>query len=53
MINEVHTSKLDIRIKISMVEIYNEKVFDLIDFTRKDLRLKYNKKKGVFVENVT
>ncbi len=52
-IDDAKSSKLDIRIKISIIEIYNEKIFDLFDLSRKDLRLRQNKKQGVFVENLT
>ncbi len=32
---------MDIRIKICMVEIYNEKVKDLLDLNKSDLKLRY------------
>lgn len=44
---------LDIRIKLSMVEIYNEKIIDLLSGSRVCLRLRENKKKGVFIDNLT
>ena len=36
-----------------MIEIYNEKILDLLDLNKKDLKMRENKKKGVFIENVT
>ena len=36
-----------------MIEIYNEKILDLLDLNKKDLKMRENKKKGVFIENMT
>lgn len=36
-----------------MVEIYNEKIRDLIDVSKQDLKIRSNKKDGIFLENVT
>ena len=36
-----------------MIEIYNEKILDLLDLNKKDLKMRENKKNGVFIENVT
>lgn len=44
---------MDIRAKVTLVEIYNEKVTDLLDLTRRNLRLRENKNKGVFIEHVS
>lgn len=33
-------AKIDVNIKISMVEIYNEKVKDLIDLNKVDLKIR-------------
>lgn len=46
-------SNIDARVKISIVEIYNEKVTDLLDLTKSNLKLRENKNKGVFIENVS
>lgn len=32
-----------------MVQIYNEKVIDLFDMNKRDLKLRENKKQGVFI----
>lgn len=39
--------------KISMVEIYNEKIKDLLDLTKTDLKIRSNKKEGIFLEGIT
>ena len=49
----VKPSNIDLRAKVSLVEIYNEKVTDLLDLTRRNLKLRENRKKGVFIEHVT
>ena len=43
---------IEAKIKISMVEIYNEKIRDLIDVSKQDLKIRSNKKDGIFLENV-
>lgn len=42
-------SNIDMRAKVSLVEIYNEKVTDLLDLTRRNLKLRENRNKGVFI----
>ena len=32
-----------------MVEIYNEKIRDLIDISKQDLKIRANKKDGIFL----
>lgn len=32
-----------------MIQIYNEKVMDLFDLNKRDLKLRENKKQGVFI----
>ena len=39
--------------KISMIEIYNEKIRDLLDQTKFDLKIRSNKSQGIFLEGVT
>lgn len=36
-----------------MVEIYNEKIRDLIDISKDNLKIRCNKNKGIFIENIT
>lgn len=44
---------IEAKMKISMVEIYNEKIRDLLDQNKQDLKIRANKKDGIFIENVT
>lgn len=44
---------LEFRIKVSMVEIYMEKIRDLLEPTKTDLRIRENKTKGVYMQDVT
>ena len=41
------------QIKVSMVEIYNEKVNDLLDSTKQNLQIKEDRLKGIFIQNLT
>lgn len=47
------SSDLEYQIKVSMVEIYNEKVNDLLDQTRVNLQIKEDRQKGVFISNLS
>jgi centromeric protein E len=40
-------------IKVSYLEIYNESVNDLLDTSKKNLEIREEKKKGIYVENLT
>lgn len=40
-------------IKITFIEIYNEKIIDLLSEDLKNLNLREDLKKGIFLENVT
>ena len=53
--NRIETApdSLEFQVKISMVEIYMEKVKDLLDPTRTNLRVKEEKGKGVSIQGVT
>jgi kinesin family protein 5 len=44
---------LEFRIKISMVEIYMEKIRDLLDSSKVDLKIRENKTKGIYIQDVT
>ena len=39
-------------IKFSILEIYKERLFDLLNLANSDLKIKENNKKGIFVENL-
>jgi len=47
------TESIEFTVKISMVEIYMEKVMDLIDPSRKDLNIREDKVKGIFIEDLS
>jgi kinesin family protein 5 len=44
---------IEFRIKISVVELYMEKLRDLIDSNKNDLKIRSDKKRGVFIEDLT
>ena len=43
----------NLKISMSFFEVYLEKVNDLMDETKKDLRLKQNEENGVYVNSLT
>ena len=45
--------EMEFEVKVSMVEIYMEKVHDLINPSAQNLKIREEKGKGVFIENVT
>ena len=59
MINQVFshimmsTSEIEYTVKVSMIEIYMEKVSDLIDCSRLNLNVREDKVMGVFIEDLT
>jgi centromeric protein E len=48
-----YSSGWDISIKISFVEIYNERVYDLLDITKANLKVMLNKKKQFIIKGCT
>jgi kinesin family protein 5 len=44
---------IEAKMKVSMVEIYNEKIKDLLDSSRSDLKIRSNKTNGIFIDGVT
>ena len=53
--NRISTSDESIifEIKVSMVEIYNEKVKDLLDPKKDNLQVRQDKKRGIYLQDVT
>jgi kinesin family protein 5 len=47
------TENIEFRIKVSLVELYMEKLRDLIDLNKSDLKIRSDKKRGVFIEDLT
>ena len=45
--------EFEFSVKVSMIEIYQEKIRDLIDTSRVDLNIKEDKKNGIYVNNVS
>ncbi len=46
-------NEIEFTVKISMIEIYMEKIRDLIDPTRQNLNVREDKTKGVYIENLS
>lgn len=53
--NRIETSSenIEFSVKVSMCEIYNEKIKDLFDPRKKDLKIHEDKTKGVYIQNIT
>jgi kinesin family protein 5 len=47
------SENIEFRIKISLVELYMEKLRDLLDSNKIDLKIRSDKKRGVFIEDLT
>ena len=47
------TNDVEFTIKISMIEVYMEKVHDLINPSAQNLKIREERGKGVYIENVT
>ena len=45
--------EFEFSVKVSMIEIYQEKIRDLIDTSRVDLLIKEDKKNGIYINNVS
>lgn len=46
---EQSSEHIEFRIKVSLVELYMEKLRDLLDQTKTDLKIRSDKKKGIFI----
>jgi kinesin family protein 5 len=44
---------VEFRIKVSLVELYMEKLKDLLDSNKVDLKIRSDKKRGIFIEDLT
>ena len=47
------SDNIEYTIKISMAEIYMEKIRDLLDATKTDLKVKESSRKGIYIDNLT
>ena len=50
---ENHNNGEEFSVEASYLEIYNERICDLLDSTRSDLKLREHPNTGVFVENLS
>jgi kinesin family protein 5 len=50
---ETAPEEIEFTVKVSMIEIYNEKIRDLLDPKKIDLKVHENKDKGVYVKDMT
>jgi len=50
---ETASESIEFTVKVSMIEIYMEKIRDLIDPTKENLRIHEDKQKGVYMADVT
>ena len=44
---------IEFRIKVSLTELYMEKLKDLLDSNKNDLKIRSDKKRGIFIEDLT
>ena len=53
--NRIQTADdaIEFEVKVSMVEIYNEKVKDLLNPIKDNLQIRQDKKKGIYLQDVT
>jgi kinesin family member 5 len=45
--------EIEFTVKVSFIEIYNEKVRDLLEPTKNNLKIHENKQQGVYVQDMT
>ena len=45
-------NEIEFTVKVSMIEIYMEKIRDLLDPSKTDLKIREDKKRGVYIEDV-
>ena len=46
------TNDIEFTVKVSMIEIYMEKIRDLLDPSKIDLKIRDHPKKGIYIEDV-
>ena len=53
--NKIETApeEVEFTVKVSMIEIYNEKIRDLLDPKKNNLKVHEDKEKGVYVKDMT
>lgn len=50
---DIAAEEIEFSVKVSMVEIYMEKIRDLVDITKTNLKISEDPKKGIFIADVT
>lgn len=50
---ETASENIEFTVKISMSEIYNERIKDLMDPTKDNLKIHEEKGKGVYIQDIT
>lgn len=50
---ENSNESIEFEVKVSMVEIYMEKIRDLLDTTKQNMQIKQDKVRGIFIGDVT
>ena len=53
IINNSNKSEIEYTVSVSMIEIYMEKIKDLLDPTRNNLKIRDDKIKGVYIEDLS
>jgi kinesin family protein 5 len=53
--DRIHSApeEVEFTVKVSMIEIYNEKIRDLLDPKKNNLKIHENKQQGVYVADMT
>lgn len=44
---------IEFKIKVTLVEIYMERIRDLLDISKVDLKIREDKTRGIYIDNVT
>lgn len=44
---------IEFRLKVALVEIYMERIRDLLDITKTDLKIREDKNRGIYIQDVT
>lgn len=50
---ETASENIEFAVKVSMAEIYNEKIKDLLDPSKNNLKIHEEKGKGIYIQDIT
>ena len=45
-------NEIEFTVKVSMIEIYMEKIRDLLEPSKTDLKIREDKKRGIYIEDI-